>query len=148
MAKMLESRSENLDPRSHNPYVRGSSPLTATKTLTINDLNCLGYGGKTVAQIFREKVVIPESPDACWGWKFTKKSSRRPSRPSVCGIPAVKISWLIAGKPIRRGFYLCYKCDNPECTNPRHIFLGTPAQNSRDMVSKGRHWRQAGRRTA
>lgn len=31
---MLEPRYENLDPRAHNPYVRGSSPLTATKSLT------------------------------------------------------------------------------------------------------------------
>jgi len=52
------------------------------------------------------------------------------------------------GRGLRKGERACHTCDTPLCFEDSHIFLGTPATNSADMVSKQRqaHGERNGRR--
>lgn len=47
---------------------------------------------------------------------------------------AHRYSYWLHTKEELGALYVCHKCHNPKCVNPDHIYLGTPADNVRDMV--------------
>jgi hypothetical protein len=71
-------------------------------------LNYLGYG-----------VVS-------WHWRGKSKSTG-----------AHRLAYEIWVGPIPDKLCVLHKCDNRKCINPDHLYVGTQAQNMRDMAERG-----------
>jgi hypothetical protein len=87
--------------------------------------------------------VSKKSEDECWHWTGQILSngygriSLGAKKDGAEG--AHRVSWKLHNKKdIPDGMFDMHKCDNPSCVNPNHLSIGTPKDNTQDMITKGR----------
>lgn len=82
--------------------------------------------------------------DECWPWKAAVR--RKDEGYGAFWLegrhqPASKVAWRLTHGQIADGLEVCHRCDNPQCCNPGHLFLGARQDNNADKVAKGRQAR-------
>lgn len=96
-----------------------------------------------MARILRERRLADKifvTKNGCFVWNACLGSSGYGSvrlNGKLCSVH--RIAWELEFGPIPEGFCVLHKCDNRQCVNPNHLFLGTHGDNARDRMSKNRN---------
>lgn len=94
------------------------------------------HAGKTARQRFWNRI---DKTDNCWKWNGCKNHCGYGTiRVMTKTVLAPRLSWVIHFGEIPIGLHVLHKCDNPECTRPDHLWLGTMKDNCIDRSKKGR----------
>jgi hypothetical protein len=80
-------------------------------------------------------------PDDCWLWTASKTPRGYGQLAIGDHIPARahRLAFREGGVEIPPGMLVLHSCDTPACCNPRHLRIGTQADNIKDAVARGRN---------
>jgi len=93
-----------------------------------------------VMQRILDRIQVSDA--GCWEFQGARRSKL--GYGSICigpkrSMSAHRAMWILMHGELETKQFVCHKCDNPLCCNPGHLFVGSLADNNRDMASKGRY---------
>lgn len=121
-------------PGHQTPWVGGDLEGTMPRTCQINN----------PIHVARFWSYVHKT-ETCWTWTASIRSKGYGAfvwldlKGKLVQGRAHVFSWLIHRGEIPAGLFVLHECDTPACVRPEHLFLGTRADNNRDMCAKGRH---------
>lgn len=154
----------NVGKYSYKPHkvmlsIKLQNPNIKAVINTCGDKTCVNpdhYIEKKAFELDRDILNIDDFPPSFW-FKFVKRINI--SDQDLCWnfsssldnegygrisymrnqFKAHRLSYLLHYKELPNNKIVCHTCDNPQCVNPKHLFLGTQKDNIEDMVRKGRN---------
>lgn len=83
---------------------------------------------------------VRDSETGCLVFTYGSKRNGKYGRMRNNGVEttAHRVVWEHHHGPVPDGMYIRHKCDNPPCVEIEHLEIGTPLDNSRDRVERGR----------
>ena len=95
---------------------------------------------KNITERFWSKV---RKTDTCWIWTAGLQGSNGYGYFRISeqdgNVVAHRYSYELSNGLIPSGMLVCHTCDNPQCVNPNHLWLGSHKDNSCDAVNKKRN---------
>jgi hypothetical protein len=90
-----------------------------------------------------EARCFKEPNSGCWLWEMSTGDGldtygRMFDKQTGKILRVHRAAWQSANGPIPAKLQVLHKCDTPSCCRPSHLFLGTDADNRKDMSAKGR----------
>jgi hypothetical protein len=91
--------------------------------------------GVRMAWLLEESHQDPHDECVLWPFSVDRKGYGRAKYAK-----ATHVALAYAGRPWHPplGHLALHSCDSPACVNPRHLDWGTAAENTRQMVERGR----------
>lgn len=80
--------------------------------------------------------------ETCWLWTGARTNFGHGvfKNKIATGNLAHRFSYALHFESIPSKKMILHKCDNPDCVNPEHLYLGNHKDNMRDVALRKRHW--------
>jgi hypothetical protein len=90
----------------------------------------------TAESVYLRHVIMHD--EGCWGWQGATVYGYGVFTAGRKSYRAHTFAYTMRHGPIPKGMCVCHTCDVRTCTLDEHLWLGTRADNSLDMMLKGR----------
>ena len=97
----------------------------------------------TTANLWRRLMGRVRVTPGCWLWMGNTNAGGYGSlgvteAGRTRTVYAHRLAYELFVGPIPAGLFVCHRCDVKRCVNPAHLYAGTPKDNTRDMIARGR----------